>query len=76
MTIEEKVYPKFSDFNNFQEYANHIKNSRDDCAKRGYHRVNTEPKEKDSTMICYDCEVWFDKEFAKSCDMNYRVEPI
>jgi len=76
MTIEEKVYPKASDFNSAQEYFNYISKSRDGCAQRGYHRVNSKPKEKDKVMICYDCDLWFDKEFAKDCNIKYKIKPL
>lgn len=76
MAEDKKIYPKASDFNSMHNYFDHILNSRESCSQRGYHRVSSEPKEENETMICYDCDLWFDKEFAVSCGLEYRVEPI
>jgi len=73
MRINDKVkFPRRSDFENTKDYFEHISDSRDACEKRGYHRV-AEEKEK-GPMICYDCDMWFDKEFAKDNDVEYIVK--
>jgi len=73
MGVDDKInFPKISDFNNNEDYFEYISNSRDECSERGYHRV-AEEKEK-GPMICYDCDMWFDKEFAKDNGIEYRVE--
>lgn len=76
MTEESIIYPRASNFNSIQDFFNHISNSRDACDKRGYHRVSSEPAKEDENMICYDCDLWFDKNFAKSCSLEYKVEPL
>lgn len=40
------------------------------CDNRGYHRVSIEPKEKDVSSICLDCELSFDPHDKNS---NYLV---
>lgn len=71
--IFERVRIKTS--GSLDEVAELMSSDRDGCAKRGYHRVSQEPKNGDDPMICYDCELWFDKDFAESIDMKYEVEP-
>jgi hypothetical protein len=58
-----------------REAADLMMSDREGCSKRGYHRVSREPEKGEDLMICYDCELWFDKNFAESCGMKYRVEP-
>jgi|GEM_PF-6690186 len=67
---------KVGDFDSFDEYYESISKARDNCAERGYHRIDFEPEDDNSYMICYDCELWFDKAFAKSCGLEYKVEEI
>jgi len=72
MKIGNKVLlPKASDFNSAQDYFDHISNSRDECDKRGYHRVIQDNKDP---IICYDCDLWFDKESSKSSGIKYKIE--
>jgi len=72
MKIGDKVLlPKASDFKSPDEYFEHINNSRDSCQERGYHRVIQDTKDP---IICYDCDLWFDKAFAKACDIKYKIE--
>jgi len=56
------------------EQAKLLITNREACSERGYHRVETEPKTDDDLMICYDCELWFDRGFAKQANIKYRVE--
>jgi len=74
--FEEKVYPNATRFNSFDEYYDSFLTARNNCDKRGYHRVDLEPAEDNSCMVCYDCDLWFDKSFAKSCGIEYKVEKI
>ena len=60
-------------FGSVREQADTLMASRQACSKRGYHAVGREPERDDELMICYDCELWFNREFAKSCELNYRV---
>jgi hypothetical protein len=75
--MEEKnlIYPEANDFASQEEYDKYISNSRKSCDKRGYHRVNSEPK-NNQNMICYDCSFWFDKKSAKEKSIEYKVEPL
>ncbi len=59
-----------------ESQAQAIMDARSACDKRGYHRVSKEPQTEHDTIICYDCDLWFDKEFAGQYDIIYRVEPI
>jgi hypothetical protein len=78
MGLEDKdgklIVPRLSNFNSFDNFANHIKNSRDACDERGYHRIAEEKKGMDEPMICYDCDLWFDKDLAITSDIQYKVE--
>lgn len=74
--LEEIIYPNINKFNSFDEYYEAINNARDACDERGYHRIDSEPENNKECMICYDCELWFDKEFAKSCGIIYRIEKL
>lgn len=42
------------------------------CKERGYHKVSEEKEE--GPMICYECDLWFDKESARGNGIEYRVE--
>jgi hypothetical protein len=76
MVEENIIYPRASNFNSGQEYFDHILNSREACQERGYHRVNSEPNNRNEVMICYDCDLWFDKEFAEGSGIEYKVESL
>jgi len=60
---------------NVRDKSNLLLSEREYCSERGYHRVESEPRSEKSLMICYDCDLWFDKRFAKSSGLKYRVEP-
>ena len=62
-------------FGTVQEQSELLMASRDACSERGYHRISREPKSSEDLIICYDCELWFDKRFADSCGIKYIVEP-
>jgi len=49
---------------------------RNVCEERGYHRVCAEPEKDDGIISCYDCDLWFTREFAKSSHLEYKVEPL
>jgi len=72
--LQKLIPPRISNFDNFYNYANYILNSREACAQRGYHRVSSEPGTDDETMICYDCDLWFSRAFAKDCEIEYKVD--
>lgn len=74
--LRKIVNPQLGDFDSFDEYYESISNARDVCDERGYHRVDSEPENDEECIICYDCDLWFDKGFAKSCGIEYRVEKI
>lgn len=61
-------------FGSVREQARALMELREACSQRGYHLVESEPADDDELMICYDCELWFDREFAESCGMKYKVE--
>jgi len=62
-------------YGTIREQAELIMAERKSCDKRGYHRVESKPKDG-NPMICYDCELWFDKKFAREVGLKYRVEAI
>ena len=75
MRLNDRViFPKASDFSETQDYLDHISNSREACDKRGYHRIVEEKQGKGEVMICYDCDLWFDKDLAESSDIEYKVK--
>lgn len=47
--------------------------TKDTCNDRGYHVV--EVGKKKGKMSCYECEIVFDKGFAKKNSIEYRVIP-
>ena len=51
-------------------------NARNACSARGYHRVSRETTEEGDPMICYDCELWFDKSLVEEGIVKYIVEPL
>ena len=55
-----------------REARNIMVSRREECQKRGYHQVGSEPQ-KEKTSICYDCELFFriEDDWVK-----YRVQPI
>lgn len=61
-----------------EERANLLLADREQCSKRGYHRVEQEPKNPNpdnptdirNLLICSDCDVYF----GKYDDFAYRVE--
>ena len=69
--LQKLVPPKASNFESTQEYFDYLSNSRDACSKRGYHRVSQDEKEP---FICYDCDLWFDKNMVIGSNIKYKVE--
>lgn len=43
--------------------------------KGGYHRIEKEPKTENNAIVCYDCNLGFDKMFAEHLGIKYIVEP-
>ena len=62
-------------FGTLEQRAELILHSRVRCDERGYHRVTSEPTNKEETMICYDCELWFNRGFAEQTGFQYKIEP-
>ncbi len=71
MTKKDTKYPKASNFDSIDSFFEHITNARENCNKRGYHRVDQEERDP---LICYDCDLWFDKDSAIRSGIEYRVE--
>ncbi|MEK6828940.1 MAG: hypothetical protein AABY15_02355 [Nanoarchaeota archaeon] len=45
------------------------------CDERGYHRIEKEPETENNAIVCYDCNLGFDKMFAEHLGIKYIVEP-
>ena len=58
----------------FQIKERRIINARKSCDERGYHLVSSEPVDKEKTMICNDCELFFNRRYAEDVGLKYRVE--
>ena len=56
-------------------YVTALISARDDCRERGFHRVRVETTEFDNPMVCYDCDLWFNKTDAELGGIEYRVVP-
>jgi len=78
MGDEEKKPEEISDLvqeGPFKKSCRAVVNQREACDARGYHRVDVE-REVGTPMICYDCDLFFDKDDAESMDITYRIEPM
>ena len=53
-----------------------LEQRRNACDKRGFHRVDSEPSGDGELMICYDCDLWFDKKFARNYGVSYKVVSV
>ena len=62
-------------FGTIDERVNLMLSDREKCKERGYHRVDREPENSDEPMVCYDCELFFSKDYAESCGTKYKVDP-
>lgn len=47
--------------------------TKDTCIERGYHKIDSEKNK--GPMSCYECDTFFDKEYAKKNSIEYRVIP-
>jgi hypothetical protein len=77
MLEKRLVYPNVKDFDKFSEFLNYILETRDFCYKRGYHRIESEPKTKDEVLICYDCIARFNEvNLEGEPSLGFKVEKI
>ena len=58
-----------------EDYIKEFLMAREDCYKRGCHRIERKPETEDEIIICYDCDLWFNDSSAKESDLEHRVEP-
>jgi len=60
--------------NDFRALSLLLESRRNDCHKRGYHRISQDKPVDTGVFVndrfCYDCEVIFDKD-----SIDYKVEP-